>query len=150
MKIRTKFVSNSSSSSYQCTVCGQEVSGWDMCLSEAEMTECVNGHCFCDEHMLESKGFDEDADEDDEIRYGCAKNHCPVCSLKDFLDCDLLNYALSKLGMSSEELESEISQKFQSYEQFVQTWKADYKSNDDPKPRKKRDEDDEDECVDDE
>lgn len=46
MKIRNGFVSNSSSSSFTCAVCGDEHSGWDLCLSECEMYECVNGHTF--------------------------------------------------------------------------------------------------------
>lgn len=52
-KIRNGFVSNSSSSSFVCDLCGYETSGWDMCLSEAEMFECENGHTLCDEHMLQ-------------------------------------------------------------------------------------------------
>ncbi len=54
MKIRNGFVSNSSSSSFTCDVCGENVSGWDLGLSEAEMSECVNGHVLCDEHLSES------------------------------------------------------------------------------------------------
>ena len=52
-KIRNGFVSNSSSSSFVCDLCGYETSGWDICLSEAEMFECENGHTLCDEHMLQ-------------------------------------------------------------------------------------------------
>ena len=52
MKIRNGFVSNSSSSSFICEVCGQDASGYDMCLSDAEMYECVNGHIFCESHAL--------------------------------------------------------------------------------------------------
>lgn len=47
MKIRTSFVTNSSSSSFVCEICGRTESGWDMALSEADMMECVNGHIFC-------------------------------------------------------------------------------------------------------
>ena len=57
MKIRQGFVSNSSSSSFTCDVCGEECSGMDIGLEEAEMMECVNGHCFCDSHM--GKKIDE-------------------------------------------------------------------------------------------
>lgn len=53
MKLRLGFVSNSSSSSFVCDLCGYETSGWDMCLSEAEMFECENGHILCDDHMLQ-------------------------------------------------------------------------------------------------
>jgi hypothetical protein len=51
MKKRFGFVSNSSSSSFVCDICGQEESGYDMCLSEAGMVECVNGHTFCSDHL---------------------------------------------------------------------------------------------------
>lgn len=51
-KIRLGFVSNSSSSSFVCDVCGYETSGYDMCLSEAGMVQCENGHELCEEHLL--------------------------------------------------------------------------------------------------
>ena len=50
MKYRKSFVTNSSSSSYICDICGENVSGWDMSLGEAEMIECVNGHTMCEHH----------------------------------------------------------------------------------------------------
>ena len=53
MKFRKDFVTNSSSSSYVCEICGRTESGWDMGLSEAEMMECVNGHTFCCDEALE-------------------------------------------------------------------------------------------------
>jgi len=55
MKIRKGFVSNSSSTSFTCEVCGSEVSGMDMGLSEAEMVECNNGHTFCENHKLSTE-----------------------------------------------------------------------------------------------
>ena len=64
MKVRKGFVSNSSSSSFVCDVCGEDVSGWDMTLSEAEMYECGNGHYVCDHHLEDRKDF-EDCDIDE-------------------------------------------------------------------------------------
>ena len=48
MKIRNSFVSNSSTSSYICDVCGEEKAGRDLCLSEAEMFQCTMGHTVCE------------------------------------------------------------------------------------------------------
>ena len=52
MKFRKDFVTNSSSSSYVCEICGRIESGFDLCLSDAEMMECVNSHTFCREEAL--------------------------------------------------------------------------------------------------
>jgi len=52
MKIRKGFVSNSSSSSYTCDVCGEEISGMDISLSEWEMFQCENGHTICESHEI--------------------------------------------------------------------------------------------------
>lgn len=52
MKFRKDFVTNSSSSSFICDICGNVESGWDMSLSEADMVQCVNGHTICRDEML--------------------------------------------------------------------------------------------------
>ena len=53
MKFRADFVTNSSSSSYVCEICGRTESGWDISLSECGMMQCVNGHIFCCDEALE-------------------------------------------------------------------------------------------------
>ena len=50
MKIRSGFVSNSSSSSFVCDVCGTSESGMDASASDFDMACCENGHTFCNCH----------------------------------------------------------------------------------------------------
>ena len=52
MKVRKSFVANSSSTAYICDVCMYSTSGFDMDLFDANMYECINGHTFCEEHVL--------------------------------------------------------------------------------------------------
>ena len=51
MKIRKGFVSNSSSSSFICEVCGNVESGYDASLDDMDFAQCENGHEFCREHI---------------------------------------------------------------------------------------------------
>jgi hypothetical protein len=52
MKIRNGFVSNSSSSSFTCDVCGRTKSGWDMIVEDGDFFACENDHIICNEHAL--------------------------------------------------------------------------------------------------
>jgi hypothetical protein len=54
MKVRHGFVSNSSSSSFICDLCGTVESGYDASLSDVEMCECENGHTLCNSHIENS------------------------------------------------------------------------------------------------
>ena len=59
MKIRQGFVSNSSSSSFICSVTGTIESGMDLSLEDAGMYECSNGHAFLDQYLV---GAEDDPD----------------------------------------------------------------------------------------
>ncbi len=52
MKIRKGFVSNSSTTSFRCDVCGEEYAERDASLSDCEMFKCINNHTICIEHEI--------------------------------------------------------------------------------------------------
>jgi uncharacterized protein len=52
MKIRKGFVSNSSSSSFLCEICGAMESGYDVCASELGFAELPCGHTICESEVL--------------------------------------------------------------------------------------------------
>ena len=52
MKVRKGFVSNSSSSSFICEVCGNVESGYDASHADMGFAQCENGHEFCLDHIL--------------------------------------------------------------------------------------------------
>lgn len=93
MKYRKGFVSNSSSSSFVCDICGEEVTGMDMSLREAEMCECENGHVFCREHFnYENEEELELAMEDDDFEYNVPEKFCPICSFKELMESTIICY----------------------------------------------------------
>ena len=122
MKTRSGFVSNSSSSSFICDVCGRVESGMDMGLEEAEMYECFHGHTFCDSEIVGE--YDNEPDEEDEDRdiseerYSMPTKHCPICSFKKFKDEDILKYLTAKKIIDIKEIHNTIRKTYKDYESF--------------------------------
>ena len=52
MKIRTGFVSNSSSSSFICQVSGETYSGYDCSIDDFGLVRCENGHLFHEDYLV--------------------------------------------------------------------------------------------------
>lgn len=86
-----RFVTNSSTSSFICEVCGEVYSERDACLSDTEMIECKNYHVVCQSHLGE-------VPEDDEFPYNVPSEFCPICSLKHIRDEDMLDYVVAMSG----------------------------------------------------
>lgn len=116
MKIRLNFVSNSSSSSYTCMISGLTQSGYDMCLSDAGMLSCINGHIFQTKYVC--KGYDKWVEEEEEKEdgyvdeYEIPEEFCPICTLKYVLDGDIAAYVLYKLGQNKKEVVAEIQSNY--------------------------------------
>lgn len=153
MKRRSDFVTNSSSSSFICDVCGYETSGYDMSYRDAGMYQCVNGHEFCTHHAIDlskdemlklilENGWNSRWDyslkesvtvpeielremDDDALMEFIVDSYsevpeeiCPICSMQNYSDSDILKYLLKEKGMNEESVFAEIKERFSSYEEF--------------------------------
>ena len=118
MRIRVGFVSNSSSSSFVCDVCGRQESGWDLCLSVAEMAECENGHTFC---QSEIKHTDENLDEHvEEEGWGeVPSDYCPVCNMDVVTNEDLAKLYLKENNLTKKEAAEKLKERFGTYKGFM-------------------------------
>jgi hypothetical protein len=146
MKIRNGFVSNSSTSSFICDVCGEEYTGWDASPfdSNYDCSVCENGHNICNEHL------NGDYDKDDECQL--LEKFCPICQFKDYsnyematylektrkisrdevfakikavnkrrrklYDEEYINYVLDKNSLTDDDVINEIKEKFQVYKEY--------------------------------
>jgi len=119
MKIRTGFVSNSSSSSFVCDSCGEKQIGMDLVLSEAGMVRCVNNHVFCESHVI---NLDEAIEENDDYPDEISEKYCPFCSLKEVTDRDLICYLLRKLDWNRKHAASVINKEFKGNYKDFRDW----------------------------
>ena len=147
MKIRMGFVSNSSSSSFTCSVCSEVFSGWDCSPSDFDHYECVYGHIFCGDQLVNKEKFYEACDRFEENwsenyedlpkdwyedkdrieKYGLSdddKNEvpiifCPLCNFQNISSDDALSYIYKKYNITIEEVKKQIKEQFSSYKDFV-------------------------------
>ncbi|MCK9458710.1 MAG: hypothetical protein M0R80_03660 [Proteobacteria bacterium] len=99
MKERVGFVSNSSSCSFICNLCGKMEEGWDWdeIPSMGDLLRCEKGHLLCREHF----SFKKTKPDPQRV----ASKFCPLCrasanSLKEYL--------LKKSGKTVDEIIEEI------------------------------------------
>ena len=105
MKTRLGFVSNSSSCSFVCEICGDHEGGWDsQGIDEFGFFECENEHIICRHCAV-------NVDKDFELGYEVNERYCPCCTGSKFSDSDVLSYTLKALGRTRDEIEQEMSAK---------------------------------------
>jgi hypothetical protein len=126
MKFRSGFVSNSSSSSFICEVCGDTFEAYNEGIAYFNLFMCEqHDHLFCGEHRInpirDADGietftmYEDEDDGDDRID----SIHCPICQLKTITENMLFDYALHKLNdVTRMDLKSEINTWFTTYDEL--------------------------------
>jgi hypothetical protein len=128
MKIRLDYVTNSSSSSFVCEICGQSETQWDD--TPDWYLQCENYHGLCDDHIDEAeleKRYVEGTKEYElwEREHQITKEACPLCSLAIIQDETIVRY-LNKIGtINKKQLVKDLKEIFGSMEAFNEYIKKD-------------------------
>lgn len=124
MKIRMDFVTNSSSSSYVCEICGEIESGMDLSFAECyDLTACEEGHTFCKRHITNKEPYELITPNDENGFDDCMdpvvpKSHCPICQLDVVATDDFRSYLVKLTGISRDKLPAELKAAFVTYDKF--------------------------------
>ena len=103
MKIRNGFVSNSSSSSFVCDICGETYTGYDACPDDFECTTCENEHFICNEHL---RDVDVEVNEDGYTSKEC----CPICNFETYSESEMSAYLEKTRGISRDEVFAKVKE----------------------------------------
>ena len=110
MKKRTGFVSNSSSSSFICEICGRSEYGFNEDIADFDMCECENGHIMCQKHVRHY--FKDEVDEYD-VWSHLPEQYCPICQRKEVSKKEIEVYINDVMDI--DKIKEEFKKKFPSH-----------------------------------
>ncbi|HUX60708.1 MAG TPA: hypothetical protein VMV32_05305 [Ignavibacteriaceae bacterium] len=131
MKVRKGFVSNSSTSSFVCDLCGEEYTGWDASAYDADYdcSVCPNGHVLCNSHLKGKpnnppmeKGCEHEFDRGkvkfcaecgekawvESEEFTLSSECCPICQFEAYNDSEMAAYLLKLHKIPREEVFAKI------------------------------------------
>lgn len=108
MKIRSGFISNSSSSSFVCDMCGYNECGRDLSYEDADFYCCENGHELCVDCMNPPENLPDDWSIWNERRDGVSEKYCPLCNFEELDLSDAKKYLLKTTQYTEEEVLEQI------------------------------------------
>lgn len=120
MKFRNGFVTNSSSSSFVCQICGRTNSGFECDPDDLGFVVCKNNHVFCKRHIINipyGRSYWDIVQSWTDYGYNLPTEYCPICQMEFFTDDDYVEY-MKKQGLYKDEIFKQIKQNFKSYEEF--------------------------------
>jgi hypothetical protein len=108
MKIRKGFVSNSSTSSFTCDVCGATESGFDASVADVGFGICENGHYHCGcEVSMNDDCMKNDEDYGQAIKEEC----CPICIFDMSSKVDMKRYLYKEYKTEESEVLADVKSK---------------------------------------
>ena len=126
MKIRKGFVSNSSTSSFVCLVCGDAEEVEDYCddPEDSYFYKCENGHVFCSKHATSEIDFyyDDYKGEWNIDALSVPSKYCPICTMKEIQDSDILKWYLSYHMENKEDIKKNLRDAFNNDYNKFQTY----------------------------
>ena len=101
MKIRTGFVSNSSSSSFVCDVCGHAEEIRDSDFEYASIIYCESGHVICRDELID---WNEEIINSDDYGDCVEEKYCPICQFEVSGKDDIKTYFLKTTNITEAEV----------------------------------------------